>query len=83
MNNTKQAFCANCQKTTAHRATIDANQELVLTCDCGRFIKLPTEGMTAADVEAYLAAHEQANQGQVSVAAQEAQNDQLLSELLD
>lgn len=79
----KQLFCANEQQVTDHSAVIDQNQDMVLTCSvCERAIKFPTEGMTREDLDAAIQAHQDANQGQVSQAAQDAQNDELLQSLL-
>jgi transcription elongation factor Elf1 len=79
----KQLFCANCQQVTDHSAVIDQNTDMVLTCSvCERAIKFPTAGMTKADIDAAILAHQDANRGQVSQAAQVAQNDALLTELL-
>jgi hypothetical protein len=62
---TRTAFCANCQAETPHAITMDENQEGVLTCDCGRFIKIPA-GMSKDDIDSHLEAHKESNQGQVT-----------------
>lgn len=79
---TKEAFCANCQQETEHAVTVDANNELVFTCDCGRFFKLNPEGMSKDDVQAALDAHKAVNEGQLPVEQIEAAHNALLDELL-
>jgi RNase P subunit RPR2 len=79
---TKEAFCAQCQDLTTHTATIDANGELVLTCGCGRFIKVPGHNLTAESLNDFLAAHHEANEGQVSAEAQDEANQDLLDAIL-
>lgn len=84
-------FCARQQRDTTHELDIDGNGEIVLTCTenvgtekepeiCGRFVKLPA-GTDAEGVKAYVAAHKESNQGQVSVEAAEAKKAQLLADL--
>jgi RNase P subunit RPR2 len=63
---TKKAFCANCQTDTAHQLEADMNGEIVLTCDCGRFQKLPA-GLSKKGMEKELASRKENNQGQVSL----------------
>ena len=79
---TKEAFCANCQEDTEHMVTVDANSELVFTCDCGRFFKINPEGMSKEDVQAALDAHKDANMGQVLTEQVEAAQAAFLDELL-
>lgn len=78
---TIQVFCANEQAETEHTLDITGTGEIVLTCACERFLKLP-KGSTADDIKAFIEAHKQANQGQVTVEAIEAEKDKLLNELL-
>lgn len=62
----KTAFCANCQAETPHEITVDNGGELVLTCACGRAFKIPA-GMSNEEMEDYLAAHKDSNEGQISL----------------
>lgn len=63
--NTLKMFCAAEQLETAHSVDVDGNGEVILTCACGRFTKLP--GSTdAAGLQAYVAAHNASNVGQVT-----------------
>lgn len=73
-------FCAEEQADTDHVLDIDGVGEIVLTCDCGRFLKFPA-GTTSEDLKAYIAKHRASNQGQVSVAAIEAYKADLLAGL--
>lgn len=73
-------FCANDQAETAHTLDIDGNGEVVLTCACGRFIKLP-KGTTAEQLQQYAADHKAGNAGQVSVEKVEAEKAKLLESL--
>lgn len=88
---TISVFCAAQQKETEHSFDIDANGELVLTCTlnigteeapqaCGRFIKYP-KGTTADDLKSHLVAHKEANMGQVSAEALEAEKQAILDEM--
>lgn len=79
-NETIKFFCANDQAETDHALDIDGNGEIVLTCPCGRFVKLP-KGTDAAGIRSYAEAHRAANQGQVSVEKMEAEKAKLLGEL--
>jgi hypothetical protein len=79
---TSDAFCANCQQQTEHAVTIDANNEMVFTCDCGRFFKLNPEGLSKDDVQAALDQHHAANEGQLPMEQIEAAQSALLDELL-
>lgn len=60
-----KCFCANCQKETSHGVSVNVrrNDELVLRCDCGRELKAPKG--TPDELKAWLAAHNDANTGQV------------------
>lgn len=73
-------FCAKEQKETAHVLDIDGNGEIVLTCECGSFIKLP-RGTDAEGLKAYVATHKAANEGQISVEALEAEKEKLFAGL--
>lgn len=64
-NASKPVFCAACQAVTEHDVTVDKNHEIVATCKCGRFLKLPLVN-TADELQNHLDAHHQANKGQVS-----------------
>lgn len=63
---TKTAFCANCQADTIHQMEVDQNGEIVLTCDCGRFQKLPA-GMTKTEMKDELSHRKETAEGQVSL----------------
>jgi heme/copper-type cytochrome/quinol oxidase subunit 2 len=80
---TKDIFCANCQLVTLHTAEVDNNGEYVFTCtaeNCGRFVKLPAEVATKEDADKLLAEHQTANEGQMSVEAQEKKLDAILTD---
>lgn len=79
-NNTLTFFCANEQADTAHVLDIDGNGEVVLTCACGRFIKLPRT-TTPESLKAYVEAHKAANEGQITVESIEAHKAELLAGL--
>lgn len=79
-NNTIKFFCANEQAETEHTIDIDGSRDIVLTCPCGRFIKLPA-GTDAAGLKAYAETHRAANVGQVSVEKIEAEKAALLEGL--
>jgi hypothetical protein len=67
MENIIHAFCANCQAEKPHAVSVqNTNGEIILTCDCGRFIKLAPETSPEAAQE-MLAEHKTANEGQVSM----------------
>jgi hypothetical protein len=60
----KRIFCAACQAVTTQNFLVDHNNEILATCYCGRNLKFPlTE--TEEELDALLAAHHKANQGQV------------------
>lgn len=73
MNNnlpTFKVFCASEQAETDHVGTVDSNSgDLILTCACGRFLKLPaqSQGFTTEDYQSLIAEHKTANEGQVSL----------------
>lgn len=74
-------FCANEQTDTDHTLDIDGNGEVVLTCACGRFIKLPAD-TTPESLTAYVEAHKASNEGQITVEAMETRKAELLGELV-
>ncbi len=74
------AFCANEQEETAHALDFAPNGEIQLTCDCGRFIKLPAD-TDAAGIQAYLKAHKESNVGQVSQKSIDEAREKLLDSL--
>jgi len=60
----KQIFCSACQAMTTQNSVMDQNNEILITCHCGRHLKFPlTE--TEEQLDALLAAHGRSNQGQV------------------
>jgi hypothetical protein len=70
---TKDIFCAKDQIVTPHKGAIDAGGEFVFTCQnegCDRFIKLPAD-TDPQDFNTFVEAHKAANEGQVSIEAQE------------
>ncbi len=77
MTKTILAFCANEQKHTNHALDIDGAGEIVLTCECGRFIKFP-KGTTPEELKKLLEDHTVANVGQISMEAIEAEKAKLL-----
>lgn len=79
---TKDVFCANCQDVTEHTAEVDTNGELVFTCECGRFIKVPTEGLSKDKLDNLLEAHQTANEGQMSAEAVEKAKQDVLNKLI-
>jgi hypothetical protein len=78
--NTCDLFCANDQKETAHVLDVDGNGEVVLTCPCGRFIKLPA-GADAAGIRPYADAHRASNEGQITQEAIAKKKADLLASL--
>jgi hypothetical protein len=61
----KQVFCVACQAVTTQNFVVDRNNEILVTCDCGRHLKFPlTE--TEEQLSTLLAAHQKANQGRAS-----------------
>jgi hypothetical protein len=83
----KDIFCSKCQLVTPHQGVVDANGEFVFTCTnavdgvaCDRFVKFPAD-TTPESFAAYLIAHQAANEGQVSVEAQEKMLATLLGDL--
>jgi hypothetical protein len=78
----KDIFCAKCQTVTPHKGSVDGNGEFVFECqtkDCDRFIKFAA-GIKKSTLQDLLTSHQEANQGQVSVEAQEKTLADLLSE---
>jgi len=68
----KEIFCAACQTKTSQKLSLDKNNEIVATCDCGRALKFPMFS-TAAEFDAHLAAHHKSNTGQVTTEQTEAE----------
>lgn len=74
-------FNAELQKETEHTLDIDGNGEIVLTCvENGHFIKFPA-GTTADQLKVLLVVHKQQNEGQLSVAAIDAEKQKLIDAL--
>ena len=72
----KDVFCANEQKVTQHKGTVDVNGEFLFTCQgCGRFLKFPANTTNINDL---ITKHEGSNKGQVSIAIQEAKLAELM-----
>lgn len=67
----KTIFCANCQEEKAHVLSLAPDGEVVATCECERAIKFPA-GITAEQFNELIEKHKAANEGQISVAVQEA-----------
>lgn len=82
MADTLIVFCANEQADTEHTLDIDQNNEIVLTCACGRFLKFPA-GTSADVMSGLLEKHKEANEGQVSVASIDEQKAELVNGLKD
>ena len=81
MAQTIDAFDAKLQKTTPHEVTVDANGEFVFqSTESDRFFKLPA-ATSLDDFEKHLAAHEEANKGQVSLAEQEEKLQQIFQNI--
>jgi hypothetical protein len=78
---TKLAFCAAEQTETEHEVTIDENGEFLFTCECGRFFKLSGD-LDKDGIKEALVKHQEQNQGQLTVEAIEAANEEKLA-LLD
>lgn len=78
---TIQVFCANEQSQTDHTLSITGVGEILLTCVCGRFLKLP-KGTTPEELKNAIASHEEANKGQITVEALEAEEAKLIDALL-
>lgn len=74
-------FCANEQTETEHTLDIDGAGEIVLTCVCERFVKLP-KGTDADGLKSFIETHKQINQGQISIEAIEAEKAKLLESLV-
>lgn len=84
MSNDKKTilvFCANDQAETDHTLDVNGVGEIELTCACGRFLKLP-KGTDAEGVKAFIQAHKQANEGQITKESVDAEKQKLLDELL-
>lgn len=69
---TKVIFCANCQEEKPHELGLAPNGEITATCsECERVIKFPAVA-SAEQFNELVAKHKTANEGQVSIAKQEA-----------
>lgn len=77
---TKKAFCAIEQLDKDHEVTIDQNGEYLFRCDCGAFFKLPAD-FTKEQIAAHLKEYKEANEGQLSQAAIEAENEEKLKNI--
>lgn len=73
---TKLLFCANDQKETNHGLSLSPSGEIVMTCECGRSVKMPA-GLDKEGIDAYVKNHKEQNEGQVSVEAQEKMLDEI------
>jgi transcription elongation factor Elf1 len=83
MSKTKTVFCAHCQEETAHSIALNSiGNEVIFTCECGRFIKVPAHLKTNG-INAYLEVHKVDNQGQVSQATLHKRENLLIAELAD
>ena len=79
MKLTKTIFCANDQAEQVHDLSASPSGEVQANCQvCGRLIKFPA-GVSRDDFDALVAAHKDANQGQVTVESIE----KTLAELAD
>ena len=54
-----KTFCAKCQSETKHTAS-EVGRDVVLTCECGHFIKFPASFMKE-DMDTFLEKHQVAN----------------------
>lgn len=79
---TVSLFCAAEQMDTDHAVDFDEMGEIILTCECGRFLKLP-KGTKAKELKDFVEAHKAVNQGQISTASLEAQKEELLNDLAE
>lgn len=78
-NEPTTAFCAREQADTLHTLTIN-NADIILTCECGHFIKFPVTLTTEEFVEA-IAKHREANMGQLKVEQMQAKENELIQAL--
>jgi hypothetical protein len=75
----KTIFCANEQVETTHVLSASPSGEVCATCEvCGRVLKFPA-GVSRKEFDDLVAAHQEANQGQVTVESIE----KTLAELAD
>lgn len=77
---TREAFCANCQELKDHTVTIDLNGDYSFECPCGRFFKL-VGSLDKKGISQALEAHKAANEGQLTVEAIEAVNEEKLANI--
>jgi hypothetical protein len=84
---TKNCFCAQCQKDTAHEISVAQNRETILTCVGCKGFKKFAPGTKKEDIEKFLAAHKEGNKGQISAEKQNKEmkelTDQVLKDLAD
>jgi hypothetical protein len=78
------SFCVKCQKDLEHDFQLDRNSELVMTCRCGCFLKLPAT--SPEEIKKLLEEHKKQNIGRIFVnpeaeAQQAAQREQYLASL--
>lgn len=78
-NEPTNVFCAREQTDTAHTLKV-SNGEIVLTCECGHFVKFPVTLTTEEFVEA-IAKHREANSGQLTLEKMEEKENELLEAL--
>ena len=78
MKKTIPAFCANCQEETPHTVSVQDNGEILLTCICDRFIKLPAD-LEPDGVKTCLDEHKAANEGQLTVERLEDAKNKLIA----
>ncbi len=71
------AFNAKSQEIESHELTIDQNNDWLLTAKDGHFIKFPSS-FSKKDVLKGLEEYQAANEGQINVEAQEAENKKRL-----
>jgi hypothetical protein len=62
----KTIFCARDQKDTDHVLSSSPSGEVVLTCECGEFVKFPT-GIKKIELDKLIKKHKEANEGQISM----------------
>lgn len=78
----KKVYCVECKKERDFVGTIDANGELLLTCECGSFLKFATAGLTAEELDAKLASYKEEHKDLVTADEVAEENEAKLEELL-
>ena len=76
-NNKVTMFCANDQVETEHDLDVDGNGEVVLTCPCGRFIKMPAN-TTPETLTVAIEKQKESNEGQITQESIEQKKQELL-----